>query len=61
MRLEALPLGLAEGSWLLHKISPASMEHVNVSVQKQVAEGEKILQEAGSIEVYNKSVKKAGR
>ncbi|MBS1250745.1 MAG: hypothetical protein MAG431_02341 [Chloroflexi bacterium] len=53
MRLEALPRGLAGGSRLLHKISPGSMERVNVSVQKQIQEGRKIIQEAGGVRAYD--------
>ena len=57
MRLEALPLGLAAGSRLLHKISPASMERVNVSVQRQIKEGFKIIEEAGGVHAYDARVR----
>lgn len=53
MRLEALPRGLAIGSWLLHKISPASMERVNVSVQQQIEQGRTIIEEAGGVQAYD--------
>jgi hypothetical protein len=53
MRLEALPLGLVTGSRLLHKISPASMERVNVSVQQQIEQGRKIIEEAGGVQGYD--------
>ena len=59
MKLEALPLGLALGSKLLHKISPASMERVNVSVQKQIEEGYRIIEEAGGIRAYDARVREA--
>jgi hypothetical protein len=53
MRLEALPFGLAEGSWLLHKISPGSMERVNVSVLQEIARGRQIIAEAGGVDAYD--------
>ena len=59
MRLEALPLGLAAGSRLLHKISPASMERVNVSVQNQIKEGKKIIQESGGLQAYDQQARKS--
>jgi hypothetical protein len=59
MRLEALPWGLAEGSWLLHKISPGSMERVNVSVLREIARGRQIITEAGGIRAYDAQARKA--
>lgn len=59
MKLEALPLGLVLGSKLLHKISPASMERVNVSVQKQIEEGYRIIEEAGGMRAYDARVREA--
>lgn len=53
MHLEALPLGLAAGSRLLHRISPASMERVNISVLKQIAHGKQVLAEAGGAQAYD--------
>jgi hypothetical protein len=58
MRLEALPLGLAAGSRLLHKISPGSMERVNVSVAKQVERGREILAQAGGVRAYDEHVRR---
>ncbi len=58
MRLEALPLGLAAGSWLLHKISPASMERVNVSVLKKIVQGKEIIQAAGGRDAYDQKARK---
>lgn len=53
MLLEALPWGLAGGSRLLHRISPASMERVNVSVIRQIKEGTGIIKAAGGLAVYD--------
>ena len=53
MHLEALPPGLATGSWLLHRISPASMERVNISVLKQIERGRQVLAEAGGWQAYD--------
>jgi len=53
MHLEALPWGITFGSRLLHRISPGSMERVNISVLKQIKAGKHILAEAGGIEAYN--------
>ena len=50
MHLEALPWGITFGSHLLHRISPASMERVNISVLKQIKNGKQILAEAGSVQ-----------
>lgn len=57
MRLEAIPPGLAAGSRLLHKISPGSMERINISVQKQIARGRQILADAGGQQAYNQQVR----
>jgi hypothetical protein len=58
MRLEALPLGLAAGSRLLHAISPGSMERVNVSVSNQVERGREILALAGGVRAYDEHVRR---
>jgi hypothetical protein len=58
MLLESLPLGLAAGSWLLHKISPGSMERVNISVQTQIEQGRRILEQAGGIREYDERARK---
>lgn len=54
MRLEALPFGLALGSRLLHKISPGSMERINVSIQEQIARGRQVIDAAGGVMVYDR-------
>jgi hypothetical protein len=58
MRLEALPRGLAGGSWLLHKISPGSMERVNVSVLREIERGRQIIAKAGGVDAYDVQVRK---
>jgi hypothetical protein len=58
MRLEALPVGLSAGSRVLHTISPGSMERINVSVQRQIAHGSQIIQDAGGVRAYDEGVRK---
>ena len=55
MLLESLPWGLAGGSRLLHRIAPASMERVNVSVLKQIKAGREILAAAGGPQAYDQA------
>ena len=57
MRLEAIPPGLAAGSRLLHKISPGSMERINISVQKQISRGLQVLANAGGLEAYDQQAR----
>jgi len=57
MRLESIPVGLAAGSRLLHKISPGSMERVNISVQKQIERGRRILKDAGGSLAYDEQAR----
>ena len=57
MRLEAIPPGLAAGSRILHKISPGSMERINISVQKQIARGRQIIADAGGIQAYDQQAR----
>jgi hypothetical protein len=52
-------MGLAAGSWLLHKISPASMERVNASVLQKIEEGQKIIQDAGGLQAYDREARNA--
>jgi hypothetical protein len=59
MRPEALPAGLAAGAWLLHKISPGSMERVNISVLKQIARGRQVIDEAGGLRAYDEGARRA--
>ena len=57
MHLEAIPASLGLGSRLLHRISPASMERVNISVLQQIARGRKVLEEAGGLEAYDREAR----
>lgn len=57
MHLEAIPAGLGLGSRLLHRISPASMERVNLSVLRQIARGRQVLMEAGGPEEYDQKIR----
>jgi hypothetical protein len=59
MRLESLPLGLAAGSRVLHRISPGSMERVNISVQKQIAQGRQVIHTAGGVLAYDVQARQA--
>jgi hypothetical protein len=59
MRPEAVPRGLGAGSRLLHRLSPGSMERINVSVQKQIERGLAVLAQAGGPRAYDASVRKA--
>jgi len=59
MRLESIPVGLGAGSGLLHKISPGSMERVNISVQKEIERGRRILKEAGGSLAYDEQARSA--
>jgi hypothetical protein len=59
MRVEALPFGLAGGTRLLHRISPASMERVNVSVLDQIEGGQRIIEEAGGLSAYDARAREA--
>ena len=59
MRLESLPLGLAAGSKALFKISPGSMERVNISVVKQIEEGRQVIAEARGVQAYDEQARRS--
>jgi hypothetical protein len=59
MRLESIPPGLAVGSRAFFAISPGTVERVNVSVGKQIAEGRRIIAAAGGLEAYDQQVRSA--
>ena len=59
MKLEALPRGLAAGSRILHRISPGSMERVNVSVLQEITRGKEILRASGGVAAYDRAVRSA--
>ena len=58
MYMESIPYGLGGASSLLKRIAPASMERVNISIQKQNATGRKIIEEAGGKEAYDVQARK---
>lgn len=53
MYMESLPFGLGRGIQFLKMIAPGSMERVNISIQKQIANGKKIIEDAGGIDAYD--------
>lgn len=57
MRLEAMPAGLPPASRMLFRISPASMERVNIGVMHQMEHGRKVLEEAGGVAAYDARVR----
>jgi hypothetical protein len=57
MWLESLPRGLVIGSHILHKISPGSMERINVSVQEEIAKGSQVIEKAGGREAYDRQAR----
>ncbi|MDF1514214.1 MAG: transglutaminase domain-containing protein [Anaerolineae bacterium] len=57
MLLESLPAGLAAGSRILHKISPGTMERVNVSVLNENEKGREIIENAGGVQAYDQRVR----
>jgi hypothetical protein len=61
MRMESLPRGLVWGSRILHKISPASMERVNVSVQREIDRGRDVIEAAGGLKAYDDGARRSAR
>jgi hypothetical protein len=57
MLLESQPVGLATGSRILHKISPGTMERVNVSVLNENEKGRRIIKDAGGVHAYDQRVR----
>jgi len=57
MVMESLPYGLASGIRFLNKLAPGSMERVNISIQKQISFGKKVIDEAGGLELYDKKAR----
>lgn len=61
MYSESMPAGMGAGSRMLQRISPGSMERVNVSVTKQTEHGETVIEAAGGKKQYDEAVRrKAG-
>jgi hypothetical protein len=59
MRVESIPPGLALGSRAFMAISPGTVERVNVSVGKQIAEGRRVIETAGGLQAYDRQVRQA--
>ena len=59
MRVESIPPGLAVGSMAFFAISPGTVERVNVSVGKQIAEGRRIIEAAGGLQAHDQQVRLA--
>lgn len=57
MRFEAIPLGMVTGSRILQRISPASLERVNLSVIRQTQKGVAVLAAAGGVEAYDAAIR----
>jgi hypothetical protein len=60
MRVESIPPGLGVGSRAFFAISPGTVERVNVSVGKQIAEGRRIIEAAGGLQAYDRQARLAG-
>ena len=54
---ESVPSGVSRGMQILTRLAPASMERMNVNIQKQCAAGRKIIEEAGGIEAYDRKAR----
>jgi len=57
MKMESISYGLGGATKLLKRIAPGSMERVNISIQKQITQGTKIIKEAGGIEAYDRKAR----
>jgi hypothetical protein len=61
VRTESIPHGVGTMFKLGDILAPGSTERVNVSIQKQIAIGKKIIKEAGGLEEYDRKARsKAG-
>jgi len=58
MTMESMPYGLGGSTKLLKKLAPASMERVNISIQKQEAMGRKVIEQAGGLAAYDAMARK---
>jgi hypothetical protein len=50
---ESIPYGFGTSTKFIKKIAPGSMERVNISIQKQIALGRKIIEDAGGKDNYD--------
>ena len=57
MKMESMPYGMGNSANLLKKIAPGSMERVNISIQKQIEKGSKIIKDAGGLKAYDKKAR----
>ena len=57
MRMESIPFGLGSAMRFLSILAPGSLERINVSIQRQMEIGKKILVEAGGEEAYDKTAR----
>lgn len=57
MITESIPYGFGTSTKLLKKIAPGSMERVNISIQKQIARGRKIIEKDGGEKAYDKKAR----
>jgi len=58
MYMESIPYGFGGVTKMLRRLAPASMERVNISIQKQDEMGKKVIEEAGGKEAYDAAARK---
>ncbi len=58
MRLESIPYMLGGSSKFLRILAPGSMERVNISILKQIEKGEKVIEDSGGLESYDKKARR---
>jgi hypothetical protein len=54
---ESIPYGFGTSTKFIKKIAPGSIERVNISIQKQIVRGRKIIEETGGKEAYDKKAR----
>ena len=55
---ESIPYGIGPAMTVLKKIAPGSMGRVNLSIQKQITMGMKVLIDEGGEKNYDKKIRK---
>jgi hypothetical protein len=58
MTMESIPYGMGVMTKLAEKVAPATMERVNISIQKQEVIGRKIIADAGGLAAYDAMARK---
>jgi hypothetical protein len=58
MYMESIPYGFGGVTKMLRRLAPASMERVNISIQKQDEMGKKVIEDAGGRESYDAAARK---